>query len=53
MGVKVLNMSFGDYSFSFVLRDVVQFAYSQNMVLLEVQGNQNSAIRIILLVIQK
>ena len=32
-GVKVLNMSFGDYSFSYVLRDVVQYAYSKNLVL--------------------
>ncbi|MDZ7623999.1 MAG: S8 family serine peptidase [Ignavibacteriaceae bacterium] len=44
MGVKVLNMSFGDYSFSFVLRDVVQFAYSQNMVLVGSSGNQNSSL---------
>jgi subtilisin family serine protease len=43
MGVKVLNMSFGDYSFSFVLRDVVQFAYSKNMVLVGSSGNQNSS----------
>ncbi|NWG27767.1 MAG: S8 family serine peptidase [Ignavibacteriaceae bacterium] len=43
MGVKVLNMSFGDYSFSFVLRDVVQFVYSQNMVLVGSSGNQNSS----------
>jgi hypothetical protein len=43
MGVKVLNMSFGDYSFSFVLRDVIQFAYSQNMVLVGSSGNQNSS----------
>jgi len=43
MGVKVLNMSFGDYSFSFVLRDVVQFAHSQNMVLVGSSGNQNSS----------
>ena len=40
MGVKVLNMSFGDYSFSFVLRDVVQFAYSKNMVLVGSAGNR-------------
>jgi subtilisin family serine protease len=44
MGVKVLNMSFGDYSFSFVLRDVVQFAYSKNVVLVGSSGNQNSSI---------
>jgi subtilisin family serine protease len=43
MGVKVLNMSFGDYSFSYVLRDVIQFAYSQNMVLVGSSGNQNSS----------
>lgn len=43
MGVKVLNMSFGDYSFSYVLRDVVQFAYSRNLVLVGSSGNRNSA----------
>ncbi len=42
MKVKVLNMSFGDYSFSYVLRDVIQFAYSKNLVLVGSSGNQNS-----------
>ena len=42
MGIKVLNMSFGDYSFSYVLRDVVQYAYSKNLVLVGSSGNQNS-----------
>ncbi len=41
MGVKVLNMSFGDYSFSYVLRDVIQYAYSKNLVLVGSSGNQN------------
>lgn len=41
-GVKVLNMSFGDYSFSYVLRDVVQYAYSKNIVLVGSAGNSNS-----------
>ena len=44
MGVKVINMSFGDYSFSYVLRDVVQFAYSRNLVLVGSSGNQNSSL---------
>ena len=43
MGAKVLNMSFGDYSFSYVLRDVIQFAYSKNLVLVGSSGNRNSA----------
>lgn len=43
-GVKVLNMSFGDYSFSYVLRDVVQFAYSKNLVLVGSSGNGNSSV---------
>ena len=42
MGVKVLNMSFGDNSFSFVLRDVIQFAYSKNTVLVGSAGNSGS-----------
>ena len=44
MGVKVLNMSFGDYSFSLVLKDVIQFAYSRNMVLVGSAGNSGSQI---------
>ena len=43
-GVKVLNMSFGDYSFSYVLRDVVQYAYSKNIVLVGSAGNSNSSL---------
>ncbi len=43
MGVKVLNMSFGDYSFSYVLRDVVRYASSKNMVLVGSSGNGNSS----------
>ncbi|MCW8804662.1 MAG: S8 family serine peptidase, partial [Ignavibacteriaceae bacterium] len=43
MGVKVLNMSFGDNSFSLVLRDVIQYAYSQNMVLVGSAGNSGSS----------
>ena len=44
MGVKVLNMSFGDYSFSYVLRDVIQYAYSKNLVLVGSSGNGNSSL---------
>ncbi len=42
MKVKVLNMSFGDNAFSLVLRDVIQFAYSQNLVLVGSAGNSGS-----------
>jgi subtilisin family serine protease len=42
MGVKVINMSFGDDSFSYVLRDVIRYAYSQNVVLVASAGNTNS-----------
>ncbi|MDP2364027.1 MAG: S8 family serine peptidase, partial [Ignavibacteria bacterium] len=42
MGAKVINMSWGDYSFSYVLRDVIRYAYSQNVVLVAASGNQNS-----------
>ncbi|HRI48357.1 MAG TPA: S8 family peptidase, partial [Ignavibacteriaceae bacterium] len=42
-GVKVINMSFGDYSFSYVLRDVIRYAYSQGVVLVASSGNSNSS----------
>jgi subtilisin family serine protease len=42
MGAKVINMSFGDNSFSYVLRDVIKYAYSQNVVLVASSGNRNS-----------
>jgi len=42
MGAKAINMSFGDYSFSYVLRDVIRYAYSQNVVLVASAGNSNS-----------
>jgi len=41
-GAKVINMSFGDVSFSYVLRDVVRYAYSKNVVLVASSGNSNS-----------
>ncbi|MFO7524265.1 MAG: S8 family peptidase [Ignavibacteriaceae bacterium] len=41
MGAKVINMSWGDYSFSYVLRDVIRYAYSQNVVLVASAGNRN------------
>lgn len=40
---KVINMSFGDNSFSYVLRDVIRFAYSRNVVLVASAGNSNSS----------
>ncbi len=42
MGAKVINMSFGDNSFSFVLRDVIRYAYSKNIVLVGSAGNSGS-----------
>ena len=39
MGVKVINMSFGDSQFSYVLRDVIKYAYSKNVVLVGSSGN--------------
>jgi len=42
MKAKVINMSFGDNSFSYVLRDVIRYAHSQNVVLVGSSGNSNS-----------
>jgi len=41
-GVKVINMSFGDVSYSYVLRDVIRYAYSKNVVMVASSGNSNS-----------
>ena len=41
MGSKVINMSFGDYTFSYVLRDVIRYAYTRNVVLVASSGNSN------------
>lgn len=41
-GAKVINMSFGDASFSLVLRDVIRYAYSRNVVLVGSSGNSGS-----------
>mgnify|MGYP000029445036 CR=1 FL=1 len=40
MNARVINMSFGDDSFSLVLRDVIRFAHSQNMVMIASAGNK-------------
>ncbi|MBN2571537.1 MAG: S8 family serine peptidase [Ignavibacteriales bacterium] len=42
MGAKVINMSFGDNSFSFVLKDIIEYAHSQGVVLVASAGNSNS-----------
>ncbi len=42
MKCKVINMSFGDNSFSYVLRDVIRYAYSQNIVMVASSGNNYS-----------
>ncbi len=43
IGSKVINMSFGDNSFSFVLRDVIRYAYLQNVVMVASSGNSGSS----------
>ncbi|HCY77542.1 MAG TPA: hypothetical protein DHV28_16630 [Ignavibacteriales bacterium] len=43
MGCKVINMSFGDNAFSYVLRDVIRYAYAQNVVLIASAGNSGSS----------
>ncbi len=40
MKAKVINMSFGDTKFSYVLRDVLKYAYSRNVVLVASSGNE-------------
>ncbi len=42
MGANVINMSFGDTQFSYVLRDVIRYAYSKNVVLVASSGNDGS-----------
>ena len=42
MGAKVINMSWGDNTFSYVLRDVIRYAYSKNVVLVGSSGNTNN-----------
>jgi subtilisin family serine protease len=42
MKCKVINMSWGDNSFSLVLRDVIRYAYSQNVVLVGSAGNDGN-----------
>ena len=39
MGAKIINMSFGDTQFSYVLRDVIKYAYSKGIVLVASSGN--------------
>ena len=42
MGAKVINMSFGDDQFSYVMRDVIRYAYSKGVVLVASSGNSGS-----------
>lgn len=42
MKCKVINMSWGDNSFSLVLQDVIRYAYSQNVVLVASAGNDGN-----------
>lgn len=41
-GVKIFNFSFGDYIYSDLLKDVVRYAYSNNVTIICSAGNDNS-----------
>jgi len=41
-GARIINCSFGDYIYSNLLRDVIRFAYSKNIVLICSAGNDGS-----------
>jgi len=41
-GVRIFNFSFGDYIFSNLLRDVIRFAYTKNVVIICSGGNDGS-----------
>ncbi len=41
-GVRIFNFSFGDYVFSNLLRDVVRFAYTKNVIIACSGGNDGS-----------
>ncbi len=42
-GAKIINMSFGDKTYSKVLRDVIKYAYSKGVVLVSSAGNSSSS----------
>ncbi|MBS1516763.1 MAG: S8 family serine peptidase [Bacteroidetes bacterium] len=41
-GVRIFNFSFGDYVFSNLLRDVIRFAYSRNVLIICSAGNDGT-----------
>ena len=41
-GVRIFNFSFGDYIFSNLLRDVIKFAYTKNVIIACSGGNDGS-----------
>jgi len=41
-GVKIFNFSFGDYVFSNLLKDVIKFAYLNNVTIIASAGNDGS-----------
>lgn len=41
-GVRIFNFSFGDYIFSNLLRDVIRFAYTKNIVIVCSGGNDGT-----------
>lgn len=42
MGAKVINMSWGDNVYSAVLKDVIEYAYNKNVLLVSSAGNSSS-----------
>ncbi len=42
MGAKIINMSWGDTEFSQLLKDVIDFAYSQGVIFVASAGNSES-----------
>lgn len=43
-GVRIFNMSFGDVIYSSLLRDVLRYAYSKNIVLVASAGNTGNTV---------
>ncbi|MFC1492638.1 S8 family serine peptidase [candidate division KSB1 bacterium] len=42
-GARIINMSFGDVSYSLLMRDIVRYAYKQGCVLVASAGNSGAA----------
>lgn len=42
MGAEIINMSWGDNVYSAVLKDIIEYAYNQNVLLVSSAGNSSS-----------